>query len=35
MLEERLPPADAVYRVEDIKILPIPDTFFGLLDAIR
>jgi hypothetical protein len=35
MLEERQPPADAVYRAEDVNVLPMPDTFFGLLDAIR
>ncbi|QDU24346.1 hypothetical protein [Urbifossiella limnaea] len=35
MPEERQPPADAVYRVEDINVLPIPDTFFGLLAAVR
>jgi hypothetical protein len=35
MPEERQAPADAVYRAEDIKVLPVPDTFFGLLAAIR
>ncbi|HEX4608613.1 MAG TPA: hypothetical protein VH092_10455 [Urbifossiella sp.] len=35
MPEERQPPADAVYRAEDIKVLPVPDTFFGLLAAVR
>jgi hypothetical protein len=35
MPEEQQAAADAVYRVEDIRGLPMPDTFFGLLDAIR
>jgi hypothetical protein len=35
MPEERKPPTDAVYRAEDIKVQPMPDTFFGLLTAIR
>jgi hypothetical protein len=35
MTEERQPPTDAVYRAEDIKVLPVPDTFFGLLAAVR
>jgi hypothetical protein len=30
-----VPSADALYRVEDLKLLPMPDTLFGLLDAIR
>jgi hypothetical protein len=28
-------PAEVVYRTEDIKTLAVPDTFFGLLEAIR
>jgi hypothetical protein len=35
MPEEHQPTADAVYRAEDIKVLPVPDTFFGLLVAVR
>jgi hypothetical protein len=35
MPEDRQPPADAVYRAEYIKVLRTPDTFFGLLAAIR
>ena len=35
MPEEWQAPTDAVYRADGIKLLPMPDTFFGLLDAIR
>ena len=35
MSEERQPPADAVYWAEDIKVFPVPNTFFGLLAAVR
>jgi hypothetical protein len=32
---ERQPPKDAVYRAEDIQVLPMHKSFFGLLAAIR
>jgi hypothetical protein len=35
MAEDRQPPGNAVYRDEDIGVLAMPDTFFGLLEAIR
>jgi hypothetical protein len=35
MPEDRQAPVGAVYRAEDVKIRPMPDTVFGLLDAIR
>lgn len=35
MLEERQTPTDGMYQASDIKRVPLPDTFFGLLEAIR
>jgi hypothetical protein len=35
MAEDRQPPGNAVDRDEDIGVLAMPDTFFGLLEAIR
>ncbi len=35
MAEDRQPPVDAEYRAEDTRLLPMPGTLFGLLDAIR
>ena len=35
MPEERQTAADTVYRAEDTKVRKMPDTFFGLLEAIR
>jgi hypothetical protein len=35
MHDDRQPPADVVYREEDLNTLPMPNTFFELLDLIR
>jgi hypothetical protein len=35
MPDERVASTESRYRTEDIKTLPMPDTLFGLLDAIR